>query len=140
MLRRAIWQELGGFDEKYHPVWFEDVDFCRRVVDRGYLLFYEPAAVAKHTGGHSLSQISVETRRYYWYRSLLRYSAKHYRELSFRAVCLAVASGSLLRTVVESVLQGSLKPMAANGDVVRFAGRCFLFGWREEPNSSRLQV
>ena len=27
---------LGGFDESFHPVWFEDVDFCRRAVDAGY--------------------------------------------------------------------------------------------------------
>jgi hypothetical protein len=26
MIRRDVWQELGGFDEQFHPVWFEDVD------------------------------------------------------------------------------------------------------------------
>src|SRR5271157_332398 len=26
MVRRAAWQELGGFDEGFHPIWFEDVD------------------------------------------------------------------------------------------------------------------
>ncbi len=51
MLRRTVWQELGGFDESFYPLWFEDVDFCRRAVDRGYLLYFVPAAVAKHTGG-----------------------------------------------------------------------------------------
>jgi predicted glycosyltransferase involved in capsule biosynthesis len=30
MVRRAVWQELGGFDESFFPLWFEDVDFCRR--------------------------------------------------------------------------------------------------------------
>lgn len=29
MLRRAVWKELGGFDEGFYPLWFEDVDFCR---------------------------------------------------------------------------------------------------------------
>jgi GT2 family glycosyltransferase len=140
MLRRAVWRELGGFDEGFHPIWFEDVDFCRRVADRGYLLFYAPAAVAKHTGGHSIPQMSVEMRRYYWYRSLLRYSARHFRTSAFRAVCLAVVAGSILRTVVESVLKRSLKPIAANGNVVRLAGRCFLFGWGEGADSSCSRV
>ena len=128
MVRRSVWQELGGFDESFHPLWFEDVDFCRRAGDRGYLLYFVPAAVAKHTGGHSIPQLTVEMRRYYWYRSLLRYSAKHFRAHAFRAVCLAVVTGSILRTVGESVLRRSLKPIAANGSVVRLAGRCLLFG------------
>src|SRR5262245_55724890 len=38
MVRRAVWQELGGFDERFFPLWFEDVDFCRRAIDRGYKL------------------------------------------------------------------------------------------------------
>ena len=131
MVRRAVWQELGGFDEGFYPIWFEDVDFCRRVLDRGYHLYYEPAAVAKHTGGHSIPQLTVETRRYYWYRGLLRYSAKHFRAPAFRAVCLAVALGSLLRGCIESLAQGKLGPLAASGKVVRFALGCSVVGWRE---------
>jgi N-acetylglucosaminyl-diphospho-decaprenol L-rhamnosyltransferase len=140
MVRRAVWQEFGGFDETFHPIWFEDVDFCRRVSDRGYLLYYEPSAVAKHTGGHSIPQLTVEMRRYYWYRSLLRYSAKHFRAHAFRAVCLAVVLGSFMRTIVESVQQRSLKPMAANGRVVRLASRCLFFGWGEGASLSRSEV
>lgn len=131
MLRRAVWEELGGLDERFFPIWFEDVDFCRRAVDRGYSFYYEPRAVAKHAGGHSIPQISVETRVVYWYRSLLRYSAGHFRKPAFRAVCLAVVAGSILRSAAQSVLQRSLKPIAAYGSVVRLAGRCLLFGWRE---------
>ncbi len=136
MVRRAVWQELGGFDKGFHPIWFEDVDFCKRVSDRGYLFYFEPSAVAKHTGGHSIPQMTVEMRRYYWYRSLLRYSAKHFRNPAFRGICLAVVSGSVLRTIVESVLRRSLRPIAASGNVVRLAGRCFIFGWRERADSS----
>ena len=36
MIRRVAWQAVGGFDEGFHPVWFEDVDFCRRLRDRGF--------------------------------------------------------------------------------------------------------
>jgi GT2 family glycosyltransferase len=129
MLRRAVWQELGGFDEEFFPLWFEDVDFCRRAVDRGYQLYYVPEAVAEHRGGHSISHLTVEKRRVYWYRSLLRYSAKHFRPVTFRLVCAAVVAGSLLRSFGEAVLQGSLEPLAVYGKVVRHAGRCLLFGW-----------
>jgi N-acetylglucosaminyl-diphospho-decaprenol L-rhamnosyltransferase len=129
MVRRSVWQELGGFDESFFPLWFEDVDFCRRAEDRGYQLYYVPEAAAKHRGGHSISQLSVEKRRVYWYGSLLRYSAKHFRPSSFRAVCMAVVVGSLIRSLGETVLQGSFRPLAAYGKVVRHASRCILFGW-----------
>ena len=140
MIRKAVWAELGGFDEGFYPIWFEEVDFCRRAADRGYRFYFVPSAVAKHTGAHSIPRIPVEMRRLYWYRSLLRYSAKHFRKPDFRGVCLAVVWGSILRTIVESVRQWSWAPIAANGNVVRLAGRCFLFGWRPGADSSSSRV
>lgn len=128
MVRRAVWQELGGLDERFCPLWFEDVDFCRRIRDRGLSLYYVPEAVAKHTGGHSITTLPLEIRLNYWYRGLLRYSAKHFRPFAFRAVCLAVVTGSILRGIAESALQRSLKPMAAYGRVASLAGRSLFNG------------
>jgi N-acetylglucosaminyl-diphospho-decaprenol L-rhamnosyltransferase len=125
MLRRDIWHELGGFDEAFHPLWFEDVDYCRRASDRGFLLSFVPSAVAKHAGAHSIPQLSVEMRRFYWYGSLLRFTAKHFHPLAFRVVCLAVLTGSVLRGFAEAARDRSLKPMAACKKVVRLAGRGF---------------
>jgi N-acetylglucosaminyl-diphospho-decaprenol L-rhamnosyltransferase len=136
MVRRAVWQELGGFDERFFPLWFEDVDFCRRAVDRGLRLFYVPEATARHRGGHSISRLTLEKRRVYWYGSLLSYSAKHFRPLSFRVVCLAVAAGSLLRSIGEMVLHRSVAPLAGYWKVVRHASHCFLFGWGDGAVSS----
>jgi GT2 family glycosyltransferase len=129
MVRRKIWQELGGLDESYFPLWFEDVDFCRRIRDRGYGMYYMPEAVAKHTGGHSIPSLTVEMRRFYWYCSLLRYSSKHFHPTGFRVVCLSVVFGSFLRGIAEAVGYRSIKSIAAYGKVASFAGRCLLFGF-----------
>jgi GT2 family glycosyltransferase len=130
MVRRAVWKELGGLDEGFYPLWFEDVDFCKRIQQRGLNLYYVPRVVAKHTGGHSIPRLSLEMRRVYWYRSLLRYSAKHFRPWAFRAVCAAVALGSIPRSIAESALHRSLKPVAAYARVIRLAGRCMLSGFQ----------
>ena len=132
MFRRSVWEELGGFDEGFRPVWFEDVDFCRRAMDRGYILYYEPEAVALHVGAHSISKIALELRPIYWYSNLIRYSAKHFRPTAFRAVCLAVLAGALPRAFVEGVAERSFKPLAAYAKVARLACRCLLFGRRDE--------
>jgi N-acetylglucosaminyl-diphospho-decaprenol L-rhamnosyltransferase len=77
MVRKDVWDALGGMDERYCPLWFEDVDFCRRAVQRGYRIRFVPEAVAKHTGGHSVPKIGVENRQLYWYGGLLRYVEGH---------------------------------------------------------------
>ncbi len=136
MVRRTVWEELGGFDEGFHPLWFEDVDFCRRAVDLNLIFYYTPKVVAKHTGGHSIHQLTVEMRRFYWYRSLLRYTAKHSRPLTFRAICLAVVAGSLARSLIEALKRRSLEPMAAGGKVVRLAGQCLFSGWKDRQSTS----
>lgn len=132
MIRRAVWRELGGFDEGFRPLWFEDVDFCRRAIDRGYGLYYEPEAVAEHAGGHSISKIAVEMRVVYWYSNLIRYAARHFRPWAVRLVCLAVVAGSCLRGFSEPICSRSLKPLAAYWKVALLAGRCLFLGWRDE--------
>ena len=127
MIRRRVWEQLGGFDERFWPLWFEDVDFCRRAADRGYCWYYTPDAVANHTGAHSIFELTLEMRLIYWYGNLLRYSAKHFRPWGMRAVCLAVVTGSLLRVVIESAVRPSSRPMVAYGKVVRLGSR-FFFG------------
>jgi len=126
MIRREVWRELGGFDESFFPLWFEDVDFCRRAVERGYVFYYEPEAVAIHTGACSISQLELENRRLNWYSGVIHYAAKHFRPIMFRAVCLAVLAGAALRACATVFLKGG---PAGFGKVARLAGGCLVLGW-----------
>jgi GT2 family glycosyltransferase len=128
MFRREVWESLGGLDEAFYPIWFEDVDFCKRLQDHGYYVYYEPRAVATHRGGHSIRKILLEKRELYWYGSLLKYGSKHYFTGTARCLCLAVIVGSLLRMTLGIVLQRNFKPIAVYGQVIKIAGRCLLFG------------
>ncbi|HEX8985502.1 MAG TPA: glycosyltransferase family 2 protein [Bryobacteraceae bacterium] len=130
MIRRSVWLELGGLDERFCPLWFEDVDFCRRASDRGYRLYFVPEAVANHTGAHSIARVSVEKRQFYWYRGVLWYAAKHFRPAELRAVSLAIVTGSILRVIAELILGRGIQSVAAYGKVLRLAGRCAVFGWK----------
>ncbi len=35
MVRRDVWEVWDGMDESFWPIWFEDVDFCRRAASGG---------------------------------------------------------------------------------------------------------
>jgi len=123
MIRRDIWERLGGFDESFHPVWFEDVDFCRRAVDSGYRIEYVPQVRAEHTGGHSVKKLSQVRIQEYWYDSLIRYAGKHFRPWQYRAVCLAAVFGTVPRMVAGMIRDKNLNPAVSCYKIMRFAGK-----------------
>ncbi len=128
LFRRTLWQQIGGFDTRFYPIWFEDVDFCKRARDTGWKIQYVPAAVARHLGAHSISQLQWASREVYWYAGFLRYASKHFHPWAFRGVSAAVLLGSLLRAVVGVAVGGSFKPVAVYARVVRLAASSFWAG------------
>jgi len=53
MLRKTLWDELRGFDERYVPAYFEDADLAFRVRERGLKTFYTPFSQVIHFEGIS---------------------------------------------------------------------------------------
>lgn len=53
MIRLALWQELGGFDEAFVPAYYEDTDLCFSVRAKGYKVLYQPASSVVHYEGMS---------------------------------------------------------------------------------------
>ncbi|HKP05457.1 MAG TPA: glycosyltransferase [Chthoniobacterales bacterium] len=41
-VRKAVFEELGGFDEQNLSVTFNDIDFCLRLTERGYWVVWTP--------------------------------------------------------------------------------------------------
>jgi GT2 family glycosyltransferase len=52
LIRRDVFLELGGFDDKIF-LFYEDDDLCRRIADSGAALIYVPQAVVRHGRGQS---------------------------------------------------------------------------------------
>lgn len=53
MIRRALWEEIGGFDERYTPAYCEDSDLAFEVRKRGKKVLYQPASEVVHFEGMS---------------------------------------------------------------------------------------
>jgi GT2 family glycosyltransferase len=112
MFTRTVWQVLRGFDERFHPLWFEDVDFLQRASKAGYRIWYEPAACATHSGAHSIKNLQPSDRQRFWYGNLLRYASYHF------------LSDHVVRLVALSVLAGiGIRSLASGGSQQLGAGR-----------------
>jgi len=107
---RTMWDKLGGFDEQFFPVWFEDVDFCKRLRDQGGRIFYCPEARFHHGGAHSVGQLSFRARQIFWYGNMLLYAEKHFRPAQVIILRLAITGGMLLRSLA-AVLGARQRPL-----------------------------
>jgi N-acetylglucosaminyl-diphospho-decaprenol L-rhamnosyltransferase len=102
-VKRQAWEMVDGFDESFFPVWFEDVDFCRRLRDRGWRIVYCPDAIFLHAGAHSVNRLAFRDRQSYWYRNVLRYFAKHHSRSELAFLRVGITVGMLLRTLLSLV-------------------------------------
>lgn len=48
MIRKAVFEAVGGLNETDLPVNFNDVDLCLRLRERGYLVVYTPYCLVRH--------------------------------------------------------------------------------------------
>ena len=48
MVDRKRYLELGGFDNLYHPLYYEEIDLSYRALKRGWKVYYEPKSIAYH--------------------------------------------------------------------------------------------
>ena len=55
LVRRTAWDRVGGFDARYHPAYYEDVDFCLGLAAAGYEVWVDPRADVVHAESASSS-------------------------------------------------------------------------------------
>lgn len=78
VFRRGLIGEVGGylFDETM-PLYFNDVDLCRRIHDAGLEVHLLQDEVVEHQGGVSLGQVDRDVRRVERWRGLLAFYERH---------------------------------------------------------------
>jgi N-acetylglucosaminyl-diphospho-decaprenol L-rhamnosyltransferase len=78
MIRPAVFDRIGGFDENYF-LYFEETDFCNRARQAGYATWYVPESRVMHIMGQSTKvtdeKIILQRFPAYWFQSRRRYFA-----------------------------------------------------------------
>jgi len=119
LVRRTVWEALGGLDPTFEPAWWEDVDFCARLHDRledpdfpadkGFVV--EPAARLRHHGGSSVASLGREAFFAAYYSNLLHYTARHHPGrlgLIRKGLQISLAVRLLLRPAQRQALRAAL--------------------------------
>jgi N-acetylglucosaminyl-diphospho-decaprenol L-rhamnosyltransferase len=60
LIRRELFQRLGGFDERFF-LYYEEVDLCRRIRAAGHSVQYWPELEVQHIGGVSARTVAGAT-------------------------------------------------------------------------------
>ena len=86
MVRREILDSVGLFDDGFF-LYFEEIDFCKRVRDGGFKNVFVPASSVRHIGAVS-TQMERNDRPMpeYWFASRRRYFTKHHGP-AYAALC-----------------------------------------------------
>ena len=94
-IRTDAFRAVGGFDETLTPAWFEDVDLCARLRERGTILYW-PFARFRHRGGAAAGALGYGRFLPIYYRNAMRYRRRYGRvaRLGYRAL---LVTGMLVR-------------------------------------------
>jgi hypothetical protein len=122
---RAAWESVQGMDAAFFPVWFEDVDFCKRLSKRGGRILYCPRARFHHSGAHSVGQLNFRDKQMFWYRNMVRYAQKHFSPSKVLVLRLGIFVGMGLR-MLASVL-GARPRGVSTGEAIRSYGQVALW-------------
>lgn len=94
MVRRDVFESLGGFDERFFMYW-EDSDFCLRALQAGWKTMYEPRAEVVHLTGRASHHAPLRSLVAF-HQSVFHHYWKHGSWLARLAAPL-VAAGLLVR-------------------------------------------
>jgi GT2 family glycosyltransferase len=105
MFRREMLLTLGGFDELYHPFYYEDLDLGYRGWKRGWVCISEPGSVVHH---HHAGTIGKRfSRRYVYAVSRRNYLLFHWKNIHDPR-WTAEHAGSLMKSIILALISFKL--------------------------------
>lgn len=108
MVRRELFERLGGFDATFDPFGPEDLDFSLRLRRAGHVALFQPAAVAvhavSHSFGHGYTEQYARHKARHW-RTFLARHASWWQKLGFYAIGLPAI---VARVIVREARRGNL--------------------------------
>lgn len=117
-VRRDAFLRLGGFDERFVPAWFEDVDLCARLLTLGTILYW-PASCFVHEGGTAAAALGYDQFLPIYYCNAIRFWRKHHGVWAALAYRALVCMGMVLRLLAAPL--GARVPASRSQAVIAYS-------------------
>ena len=111
LINKILLEEIGLLDESFF-VYYEDMDFCRRVRASGFRIRLQPKAHMWHSVASSSGGSNSPHERYWMARSSVCYYAKHARGKQ-KLLVLLLRTGSAFRTTGKLLRAGNTLALRA---------------------------
>lgn len=132
LVRRETYDTVGPLDERF-AIYYNDMDWCYRMIQRGWSIWYVPDAVVEHHLGKTVGAVN---RRFTFfsmlYNNVMFFYQKHYGRWSIVLYRLLLACGFVVRSAGWTVI-AAVRPSPHSSHMRTFAYKSLLFGlafWR----------
>lgn len=102
LVRRAVYQSVGGFDESFF-LYAEETDWQKRMKSAGWNVWFTPDAQVTHLGGASGASEKAKVSQLFW-QGQERYILKHHGHAGWLWTRAALLVGALARAAGFTVL------------------------------------
>ena len=106
-MRNSIFKKLGYFDERFF-VYYEELDFSKRLVESGGISYFNHSIKAIHSGQGTTSKVK-SFRLFLNLRSRLQYAKKHFNFLGYSVVWFCTFFIEIFTRNVLLLLKGNFK-------------------------------
>lgn len=140
LIRRAALDQVGLFDEDFF-LYYEETDFCRRLLAAGWQCFYVADAPITHIGCVSTGMLDQQRPMpRYWFDSRHRYFLKHHGRAYAAACDLAWLGGYAVWKTKNGVLKRAVsdRPHMFR-DFLKASVRDLLTAARPAPHEARVE-
>ena len=98
MIRRSVLDTVGPMDDRF-PLFFNDVDWCRRIRRKGWAIVFLPGAVVSHVRGASVNRVPV-LKIWKSHQGFYRYFSKHGPPGAALLLGVPLIGSAILRTIL----------------------------------------
>lgn len=102
-IRRKIFEKIGYFDERFF-VYYEELDFSRRLFKVGGISFYNKDISAVHVGGGTTSSVKA-FRLFLNLQSRLKYAKKHFNLSGYALAWISTSFIELFTRILLTFIQ-----------------------------------
>ena len=114
MISREAYERVGGLDESFF-MYGEDLDWCYRVKQAGFIVYYVHSTQIIHFKGESTKRSDVDEIKHF-YRAMELFVEKHFRHS--RGLALLLRAGIFLRGAAASIGRSAMPLLLAGVDAL----------------------